>query len=114
MRGHRGMLRAVWQLDLSKEQQDELQALSDEKRTEVRNAMRKLADGRKELREAAVAEPYDAARIEELAEAQGTMVTDMIVKRVEAKRQIRALLTPEQLAELDAARSERPCRNATN
>ncbi len=109
-----GMFRAVWQLDLSEEQQAQLRGLMEPMREASRQQMRSMKEARKTLREAMNAEPYDAAQVQQLAEAQGNAVTEMILKRAETSQQIRALLTPEQRAELDTLRSNKPCRDKSN
>jgi len=108
---HRGPMQAVWQLDLSEEQQEQLSALMQEKRMGVRDRMLAKRTARKALREAITAEPYDAERVKQLAEAQGAAVTERILKRAETRQQIRALLTPEQLTELDRMRSRPDCQD---
>ncbi len=107
---HRGPMQAVWQLDLSDEQQEQLSALMLEKRKGLRERMLAKRETRTALREAISAEPYDAERVKQLAQAQGAAVTERIIKRAETRQQIRALLTPEQLAELDEMRSKRDCK----
>ena len=106
----RGPMQAVWELDLSEEQQEQLSALMLEKRKGLRERMLAKRETRTALREAISAEPYDAERVKQLAQAQGAAVTERIIKRAETRQQIRALLTPEQLAELDEMRSKRDCK----
>jgi Spy/CpxP family protein refolding chaperone len=108
---HRGPMQAVWQLDLSEEQQEQLSVLMQEKRKGVRDRKLEKREARKALREAMTAEPYDAERVKQLAEAQGAAVTERILKRAETRQQIRALLTPEQLTELDRMRSRPDCQD---
>lgn len=111
---HRGMMKAVWQLDLSEEQQEQIRALMEQKRETFREQMLAKRETRKALREAITAEPYDAARVQQLAEAKGAAVTERILKRAETSQQIRALLTPEQLTELGNMKSKPDCKDADN
>jgi Spy/CpxP family protein refolding chaperone len=114
MRGQSELMRAVRQLDLSEEQQTQLRGLMESGREAFRDQMRSLQETRKAVQEAMNAEPYDAARVQQLAEAQGTAVTGMILKRAETWQEIRSVLTPEQRVELNTLRSSRPCRDKVN
>jgi Spy/CpxP family protein refolding chaperone len=109
--GGRGMMRAIHKLDLSEAQQKQLQDLMAQQRTVLGDSMRTLHQGRKALRDTLSAEPYDAARVQQLADAQGKALTDLILKRAETWQQVRALLTPEQRAKLDALTSKQRGRD---
>jgi Spy/CpxP family protein refolding chaperone len=108
---HREPMQAVWQLDLSEEQQAQLRALMQEKRNGFRERMRAKQEARKALHEAINAEPYDAERVKQLAEAQGAAVSERILQRAQTRQRIRDLLTPEQLVELDMMGSRPNCRD---
>lgn len=110
MPGDRGMMRAVHQLDLSDAQRQQLKDLMAQQRTALEASMHTLQQGREALREALRGESYDAARVQQLADAQGKAVTGLILKRAETWRQVRALLTPEQRTRLDALASKHPGR----
>jgi Spy/CpxP family protein refolding chaperone len=112
--GHSEMMRAVQKLDLSEEQQAQLRGLMESRREAFRDQMRAMQEARKGLQDAMNAEPYDAARVQQLAEAQGTAVTGMILKRAETWQEIRSVLTPEQRVELSSLRSGSPCRDKVN
>jgi Spy/CpxP family protein refolding chaperone len=114
MHGHSGLMRAVRQLDLSEEQQTQLRGLLESGRETFRDQMRSLQETRRAVEEAMNGEPYDAARLQQLAEAQGTAVTGMILKRAETWQEIRSVLTPEQRVELNTLRSGRSCRDTVN
>jgi protein CpxP len=111
MPGDRGMMRAVHQLDLSDAQRQQLKGLMAQQRTALETSMHALQQGREALREAVRGESYDAARVQQLADAQGKAVTGLILKRAETWRQVRALLTPEQRTRLDALASKHPDRD---
>jgi Spy/CpxP family protein refolding chaperone len=114
MRGQSELMRAVRQLDLSEEQQTQLRGLMESGREAFRDQIRSLRETRKAVQEAVNAEPYDAERVQQLAEAQGKAVTGMILKRAETWQEIRSVLTPEQRVELNTMRSSRPCRDQVN
>lgn len=108
----RNMMRELAQLDLSKEQRKQLQTLMDEKRKTMHEEMRTKRETRQALREAMIAEPYNADKVRQLAEAQGERVTARILKKAETRQQILAVLTDEQRAKLDSLRSEPRCKGA--
>jgi Spy/CpxP family protein refolding chaperone len=112
MRGQSDMMRAVRKLDLNEEQQAQLRGLMESRREVFRDQMRTLQETRKAMQDAMNAEPYDAARVQQLAEAQGAAVTGMILKRAQTWQEIRSVLTPGQRAELNSLRSGSPCRNS--
>jgi Spy/CpxP family protein refolding chaperone len=114
MRGQSEMMRAVRKLDLSEEQQAQLRGLMESGREAFRDQMRTLQETRKAMQAAMNAEPYDAARVQQLAEAQGAAVTGMILKRAETWQEIRSVLTPGQRVELNTLRSSGPCRDKVN
>ncbi|HEY0268395.1 MAG TPA: Spy/CpxP family protein refolding chaperone, partial [Methyloradius sp.] len=55
-----------------------------------------LRDSFKALDDAAKADPYDAKKVQALADKQSALQARLIVQRTETKHQIYALLTPEQ------------------
>ncbi len=110
MHGHGRMMHLLKELNLSEEQRQQLHDLMESKRSQMVILKRAQRAGGKALREAAIAEPYDAARVKALAEEQGRMMADMLLDRLETERQMRALLTPAQQAELDDRRAKRDCR----
>lgn len=107
----RRMMHDLRELDLSEQQRQQLQALMQTRHDDRKAKRRARLESRKALREAATADPYDPARVRALAEEQGRMMADMLVRRVDTQRQIRALLTPEQRAKLDDMRAQRDCRH---
>jgi Spy/CpxP family protein refolding chaperone len=114
MSGQSELMRALRKLDLSEEQQTQLRGLMGSGREALRDQMRALQETRKAMQDAMNAEPYDTARVQQLAEAQGTAVTGMILKRAETWQEIRSVLTPEQRVELNTLRSSSPCRDKVN
>jgi len=107
MHGPAPIMKLVQELDLSEQQEDGIDALMQQKRRQMRDTKKAIRNGRQALRDAAVAEPYNAVQVRELAESQGRLKTDMMLMRIDIQRQVRALLTDEQRTELDALRAER-------
>lgn len=111
---HGGMLKAVWQIDLSNEQREQIGDLMVQKREVSRGQMAAKREARKNLHQAMLAEPYDAERVQQLAEAQGAALTKRVLKRAQAGRQIISLLTPEQRIELVNLQSQRKRKDTCN
>lgn len=105
------MMRVLSKLDLSEAQQQELQALMEQKREMFKSQKEAQREARKALHDAMIAEPYDAAQVHQLAEAQGKAVTARILMRAQTQQEIHALLTPEQRTELATLRENRSFRN---
>ena len=82
-------------------------------RPQLREVFDGMRDNRKALREVALADSYDAAAVEQLADIQGDLVAQTVVIGTQARVEVMNLLTPEQrarLAELRDGRSERRSR----
>lgn len=110
MRHGEPMMRALRQLELSPEKERQIDVLLQATRSEVRDLGREMAEDRKTLRELALADPYDAKQVQELAERQGRNLTYMLARKTETRHQVLALLTPEQRTQLDEMRENRRCR----
>lgn len=91
-----GPMRAIYQLDnLSDAQRKQLDGLRDQQRKEfeqTRNERRELHD--------AMANATDAKTLRPLAEKQGKLVTEMIMKRQAMRGEVEKILTPEQRSQL--------------
>ncbi len=96
-----GYMRALQQLDLSSEQQEKLRELLSAQKSQMKERRQARRDNKEALREAMQGNADDAT-IQKLAEAKGAEVTAMIIRRAEMKKQINAILTPEQREELAA------------
>jgi Spy/CpxP family protein refolding chaperone len=105
--GMRGMIGMIDALDLTKEQQEKVWNIMDEKRTQRRTHMISMREGRKQIHEAVSQGSYDAAQIRKLADDQGAAMADLIVLHAHARAQIRSVLTPEQQAEFQTMHGQR-------
>lgn len=101
-RGPMGMLRG---LNLSEEQRDKVFALMHGQVPAMREKGKELAKAREALRGAGMTTAYDAAKVAQLAAAQGKVIADMIVMRTETFNKVFALLTPEQQRTLTERRN---------
>lgn len=91
-----GSMRAISQLEnLSDAQRKQLDDLRDKQREEFKQTR----DERRELREA-MAKASDANALRPLADKQGKLVSEMIMKRQAIRDEVEKILTPEQRSQL--------------
>ncbi len=98
--GASSSMRAVYQLD----------SLSDEQRTQLKELMRAERDSMRELRDAmqdnrdaitdAMQEDSNAGKIEPLAKKQGDLIAKMMISRAQLRDKVNAILTDEQRKEV--------------
>lgn len=102
MMKHDKGLKAVYRLDdLTDEQRDQLDDLRKEQRNAMFDVKDDMQDGRRELREA-MQSGADMEMIRKLAREQGNQVETMIIQRAEARQKLAAILTDEQMKELQS------------
>lgn len=101
-----GMLRMMDSLNLTKEQQENIWSIMDEKRRQMRSYMMSIHEGRKQIHEVA-AGSYDAAQVQKLADAQGKAMANLIVLRTHTRVKIQSILTPEQQLRFKELRNQR-------
>lgn len=85
-------------LDLSDDQRQQLWAIADSFRTELREQQDALSDGHGAIREMIISESYDSVQLSALAENQGDIVARMIEQHATMVRQMISVLTAEQAA----------------
>jgi len=89
-------------LGLSERQRQDIEAVLKGQEEGHAQLMEKIAEGRRQLMEASRSSDMDEAKVAELAEEQGRLMSEMMVSQVQVKKQIFALLTPEQQQKADA------------
>jgi periplasmic protein CpxP/Spy len=106
MRGHRGpgdvlgrMGRMLHRLDLSSEQRDQVHAILDAARPQLKTHADALRAGHQQLRDLSPAK-FDEAAVRAIAANQAREMTEMIVLSQKIRAQVYAVLTPEQQAQL--------------
>ncbi|OGR05555.1 MAG: hypothetical protein A2511_00710 [Deltaproteobacteria bacterium RIFOXYD12_FULL_50_9] len=90
------LARMTAELGLSESQQQEIEALmaaQKEKNTPLRE---KILAGKRQLCSASGKDDMSDAAIQDLADEQARLMSEMMVSRVQVKKQILALLTPQQ------------------
>ena len=93
--------RLIRRLDLDDAQRDEVRAIVDAAQPELRELSDAMRDSREELRELAFADTQDPTALRTTADQQGDLIADMIVLGATVMGDVRAVLTPEQLDQLE-------------
>lgn len=88
-------------LKLTPEQKTKIQAIRDEEGKKVSQLRKELWETRDVLWEAAGKTPYDEAAVRKLAADRESKRTELFLARAGAMNRIKALLSPEQKAELE-------------
>lgn len=92
--GFRAML--VQKLDLTAEQQAQLNQMRTSHREENMPQREALQAERMELHQAMMAKPFDEAKLRAIIQKQSQMRADMMVENARFREQLFAILTPEQ------------------
>jgi Spy/CpxP family protein refolding chaperone len=101
------MERMTRALDLTEDQRQQIQSILAAAREANRPIREKLHDNRKAMRAAATGETIDRDKVRALAADNANLKADLLISRVETRKQISAVLTPEQQQQLEKLRSQR-------
>jgi periplasmic protein CpxP/Spy len=94
---HRGRMEAMAQvLDLTTDQQQQIKAILATIREANRPIREQLQDNKRAMRTVAKTEPLNREAIRSLAIEGGKLRAELMISRVATRKQIDALLTPEQ------------------
>ena len=102
---HHRMMAMFHGLDLSEEQRDKLFALRHAGAPMMRSLAKERRAARKELRELTRAEQFNQASVDAVAARAGQTASTMAAMRAKLMFDMRAVLTPEQRADLDRRRT---------
>jgi protein CpxP len=97
-------------LDLSKEQAEQVKAIFRKHRDEIAPLRKEMVSERRELRNLVQADKTDEAAIREQAKKIGATSGDLAVRRAKMAREVRAVLTPEQVQKFRALQEKRDRR----
>lgn len=86
-------------LDLTDQQEDEIDTLFDNSRSDFRDLRDEMMDQREEFHDLVSADKYSAKKIEAAADAQSKLIKQMMVRGAKLKSDIHSILTPEQREE---------------
>ena len=103
--GERGGMHGMRALNLTEAQRDQIFKIRHDQEPAFREQMKKVRASREELQKLARADKLDPAAVRRAADAEAKALSDLAVMRVQAQNQVRQVLTPEQRAKLDQARS---------
>ena len=91
-------------LGLTEAQQDQVFKIYHDQAPEMRERMKAARRAHQELRQSAKAMPFDRDRARQLADVEAKAAAQIAFMRVETMSRVRAVLTEEQRAKLDADR----------
>lgn len=87
-------------LDLTEEQRQQIKAISDEIKPQLKEKKAELRDISMQIRGLATSDNYDEGQVNELADRKGDIVADLTRLKASKKARVHALLTPEQKEKL--------------
>ncbi|TRZ99111.1 MAG: periplasmic heavy metal sensor [Deltaproteobacteria bacterium] len=97
-------------LDLTKEQTEQVKAIFLKHRDETASLRKAMMSERRELRTLTQAEKADEAAIREQAKKIAATTGDLAVRRASIAREVRAVLTPEQIRKFRTLQEKRDRR----
>lgn len=108
MGAHMGGLspRMLQSLQLSEAQRDKVNELMQAQAKSMQEQMGQHRARHEQLDQLSRAPSFDAAKARALADEQGQQMAQHLFQRVQLQSQLRALLTPEQLKQLDARQAD--------
>ncbi len=107
---HRGD-RMAKALGLTGEQKEKVKEIFRKNREETESLRKEMVSERRELRELVRSEKTDEAAIREEAKKIGSTSGELAIRRAKTFREVRAILTPEQVKKYDEFREKRDRRN---
>jgi Spy/CpxP family protein refolding chaperone len=108
--GQAGMMGAIMQkLDLTDEQREKIETIIDENHAKTSAARRAVDKARRALEEMAAADANEPA-IRKAAAALGTALGDEAVLKAKTMKDIKAVLTADQIKKLDELKAEMKSR----
>jgi len=102
--------RLAKELDLSKEQTEQVKAIFRKHRDETASLRKEMVSGRRELRNLTQSDKPDEAAIREQVKKIAATGGDLAVRRARMSQEVRALLTPEQIRKFRALQEKRDRR----
>jgi protein CpxP len=102
--------RLAKELDLSKEQTEQVKAIFRKHRDETAPLRKEMVSGRRELRTLTQADKPDEAAIREQVKKIAATGGDLAVRRAKVSQEVRTVLTPEQIQKFRALQEKRDRR----
>jgi len=115
--GHRGMRggpgdmlgmlpRLLHHLDLSEDQQAEVEAILEEARPAIHDLRQQMREARETHMASQTPGVFDEAQARTFAETVGSLTSDLTMTTLETHARVLAVLTPDQLAQLEELREQ--------
>ena len=101
------MIKALRRLDLDDSQKDQVKAVMQDMKQQLKPIMKETKAGHQQLKNLIKAEVYDAKAVAALAKAEGKMAADRIEIAGKALSDIYSQLTEEQRARLESMAEDR-------
>jgi len=105
--GPEGLHLALRELDLSESQREEIRTIFESERDQVQAQHERMRARAAELEVQIESDPSDAESVRAKATAVAALGVEMAVHRASQVGRVRAVLTPEQLTELERMKAER-------
>lgn len=99
--------RMLERLELSEDQQVEIDGLLSNARESAHVKMQQLREHRQEMQRLLEADDVDESAYRQAAQEAGQLTADMALERARTHKLVKAQLTPEQLAQADEMRERR-------
>jgi len=100
-----GPMWAFNKLDLTKQQMDKMDKIFDQHKNDFKTLHKKIKEDRKALREAVTADTYNEQNIRTASKALASNMEEMAVLRGKTASEIRTILTPKQVEQLNQMRN---------
>lgn len=97
-------------LDMTEEQRAEIKVILDDAREQMVELREQIRENRVELRELTGQAEFDEVAVRSLADKQGDLKAEAIVLRARQRHDMKAVLTDEQLVQLDEMRNRKHYR----
>lgn len=101
------MMMHMQALGLSEAQKDQIFKIHHDAMPAMREQMKQVQKARTELRQLAMADKFDEARVRQAADAQAKALSSMAVMHAQTANRVRQVLTPEQRQKMDQMRDHR-------
>lgn len=102
-----GMHSMLKKLDLSEEQRQQVKAISEEMKPQLKEQKAELRDVSKQIHTLAMSDNYDEGRVSDLADRKGDVIAELSKLKAAKMARIYALLTPEQKEKLADLRQKK-------
>jgi periplasmic protein CpxP/Spy len=101
-----GRMMMMKDLNLTEDQKEQMKAIREKSKEQMKEVHKALGDAHKALREAAASEDIDEAKISELSKSLADNMAEAAILKASIHKEMQALLTDEQKAKCEEKRAE--------